>query len=151
MNFLGRLYSTLFEGLYGRDLSDFLWGFNGVDFSGPNLYNRIGFIALIVSIVSMVIYHFIWDSANTHKLRYWFIMMISNCVINLFIGVGLLLPKFNQGYISSGLNVVSLDCWMFSLSNGIMSILFFFILSVIFKRFANNTRNTPWKSLWPKF
>lgn len=42
MNFLGRLYSTLFEGLYGRDLSDFLWGFNGVDFSGPNLYNRIG-------------------------------------------------------------------------------------------------------------
>lgn len=151
MNFLGRLYSTLFEGLYGRDLSDFLWGFNGSGFTGQNLYNSIGLIAFIVSAVIIVVYHFIWDSASTHKLRYWFITMIANSIINLCIGIGLILPKFKQGYIPSMLNVNSLNCWMFGLANGIMSILFFFILSVMFKRFANNTRNTPWKSLWPKY
>lgn len=39
---------------------------------------------------------------------------------------------------------------MFGLSNMIIGVLWFILISIIVKRFSVDCRNTPWKSLWPK-
>lgn len=39
---------------------------------------------------------------------------------------------------------------MFGISSMIIGIVLFFILSIVFKRWSDNCKDTPWTSIWPK-
>lgn len=149
MDFLGKLYCSLFEGLFGQNLAGFLWGYDCYAFNNPNLFNRFGLIAAIITLVMAIVYYFILDPVRFHKRWHWIIVMLVAGVVNMVVANIILLPLFNQGLIPQCLSVSLFDCWMFGIANGIMSMFFFLLWSFILKRFATNTVNTPWRSLWP--
>ena len=49
---LGNIYSLL-DSLYGKPLSEYLWGYNceSQDYSGDLIYNQIGIVAIIFAVV----------------------------------------------------------------------------------------------------
>lgn len=163
-NLFGNIY-YLFSGIFGQYMSDYLRGYNceTAGFDGSVVYLPMGLVMTIITLLFVVLYYFILDRQKFNNFFAWFVFLASSALINFFIGAVWTLRHLNNGYIGDCLryiineegeviaeNITSYNCWMFGLANAVVSIVLFFLLSVLLKRWSTICRHTPWQSLWPK-
>ncbi len=151
---LGDIYCW-FEGLYGVDLADHLWGYdcNTGDYTKQNLFNFIGFISIGITFGVALIYYYVIDHPRFARWWHWLIILLLNSTICLFYGASKCLSDMNNGYISQCLMsdgdgnqlITASNCWGFGFANFIVCAVLFFIFSYIIKWGSKNCKNTPFK------
>lgn len=71
--FFGSIYTALFEGLFGINLADYLWGVTSQD--GANLYIGIGLWMFGVSLLVAVLFYYIINHPRLNTWWGWGIFM----------------------------------------------------------------------------
>lgn len=144
-----------FAELFGGDMADYLSGyecpsdsFDG-GYTASNQFVMYGFIALGVALAVMFIYYYVIDHPRFNKLWSWLLMLLFVGISNMLIGSIMTIGDLNAGNIGSCLidgsngGVSVFNCWMFGLSNFIVSVLFFVIWSIAFKWKSKSCKRTP--------
>ena len=154
---LGNLYCW-FQSLYGENLSEHFWGWEDTmqTYSGPLVYNSVGFYTLLVSGILMVLYYYVINHPRFCKWWHWGIMAVINSVIALFIGWYKAYSDYNNGVIADSLIyqrdtngeiidylIDTSDCWGFGVANMIVAFIFFLLLSLLFHWWSTNARYAP--------
>lgn len=155
--FLGNLYCW-FQSLYGVNLSEHLWGWEDATqaYTGPLVYNVVGFYTLIVSAIVVVLYYYVIDSPRFCKWWHWGIVAILNSVIALFLGYYRAYSDYNNGGIADSLMYLrdengevvdtligTSDCWGVGVVNMFVAFIFFFLLSLFLHWWSVNARYAP--------
>ena len=159
--FLGNIY-CLFESLFGKNLGEYLWGYNCDTqvYDGNNLFNTIGLIAIVVSFVFVLAYYYLpvmlFNHPRSNRWWNWLIILLIAGGINFFIGYGWTINDFLNGNIGDCLmytkdaqgNIISQlinkrDCWLFGLSNLFVSTIFFIGWTIILKWGSRNCKHSP--------
>ena len=131
MEFIGRIY-CVFESLFGQQLGEYLWGYNcETDY-------------------------YVINSARFHRWWSWLIMMCFNGVLCFFFAYWWIKEDFKDNLIGDCLLYLRNDSgdiadyyitdssfWGFSLTNAILSIAVFFLLSMLLKWGSVNCRKSP--------
>lgn len=133
---LGAVYSSLFENVYGVDLSDYIWGISS-PVQDANLYASFGFWVLLTTILSGILYYFVFDRYSLSHWWCWLIAMAAPMAINLIIGYVTLANQYNEGLMidekQNDLGFTSLDFLNFGLSNMLMSGIVFIVFTIFVK------------------
>lgn len=153
---LGEIY-CLFESLFGENFGNYLWGWNCDDetFTNPNKFNQIGLICLAISLVTVVIYYYVFNPVRRQRL-WWLVTMAATILINGFIGYYITINDYLDGKIGDCLlhnrdeegNIIATlitewDCVYFGITNLIVSAIFFFLFSMILKWGSNGNKHYP--------
>lgn len=158
MEIVGRIYGW-FEGFFGQNLGEYLWGYDCAsgDYTGINQYNTIGLITFLVAALMMVFYYY-WPLNHSRFNRWWswLIMLLVTGILNLFIGFGMIYSDFLNGMIPdclvynrdesgeiAGQFIDATNCWGFGIANAFFSILIFILLSICFKWWSRNCKQSP--------
>ncbi|MDR2563228.1 MAG: hypothetical protein LBC98_04730 [Prevotellaceae bacterium] len=147
-----------FENLYGRNLSEYLWGFDCAtqDFSNPLVYNQAGLFMLFSTLIMALLYYYAINHPRLNRWRHWLVALLTTSVINLIFAGGWVYSDFINDVIGDCLmytrdgnnNIVSQliypsNCWMFGIANAIVSAGFFVIFSFICKWGSRNCKYSP--------
>lgn len=156
-NLLGTMYDW-FQSFYGQDLSYYLWGYDPSTeaYTNPNVYNLVGLITLGISFAIVMLYYYIFNHPRYCKWWSWLITLGVNSVIALFVGYGIVMNRYVNGYIHDCLmyqrdadgNVLSVligegNCWGFGIANIIVALIFFVVLSFLLKWWSGNAKHVP--------
>ena len=160
-NFLGNIYSW-FESLFGLHLAEQLWGYNCETqvYDGVNLFNVIGLITAGVTLALVLAYYYLplylFNHPRSNRWWNWLIILLIAGIINFFIGAGWTINDFLNGNIGDCLmytrdeqgNIIAqhiyiINCWLFGLTNFIVSTLFFVVWSLAFKWWSRNCKHSP--------
>jgi hypothetical protein len=150
-NFFGSIYSALFEDFYGLDLSDYLWGIASSE-SQTNLYIGIGLWMLGISAFMVVVYYYIVNHPKLNNWWGWSIFLGVNAVINFVVGWQWVLSDYYNNKMVTidpatnhemPLNIGPSEIVCFGVSNMLLSILAYFILSFVAKWWSKNCPNAP--------
>lgn len=148
--FFGSLYTSLFENFFGLDLANYLWGQTSQ--SGTNLYIGIGLWLLGISLAVAIIFYYVIDHPKLNNWWGWLIFTGINAIINFIVGLEWTLtdlyagkmvqldPRTNQWV---DMNITSSDCICFGVTNAILSIVIFFIISMIIKWKSKSVSHAP--------
>lgn len=154
---LGNLYCW-FESLYGTNLSEHLWGWEDTTqaYTGPLIYNSIGFYTLLISAIFMILYYYVINHPRFCKWWHWGLVAILNSVVALFIGWYRTYSDYNNGVIADSLMylrdengeiigylIYPFECWGFGVANMIVAFIFFFLLSLLFHWWSTNAKYAP--------
>ena len=158
-NLFGNIY-YLFVDMFGQHLSEYLWGYNCQTqaYDATVVYLPIGLTMTLLTALLCAVYYFVLNHPRLNKWWHWVITAVIVALLNFFIGGVWVSEHLTFGLIPNCLrfdgngivNISNYHCWMFGVANGIVSLLFFIILSAIVKRWSRNCRHTPWRSLFPK-
>lgn len=142
------------NGLFGTNLSDFLWGYDCTtsEYDGGEIYVGIGLVTLAICLLSVFTFYFWINHPRwSHRWFPWIIWMSITCIANGVIGSLWTLSLYNQGAIGDCLNVYPINCWMFGIANVIVSMVICLAASFLLKRFSSINTHTPWQSkFWVK-
>lgn len=156
-NILGNIYDW-FQSFYGQSLSYYLWGFDPATggFTNSNIYNLVGLITLVISLLFVVTFYYIFNHPRLCKWWSWLIALGINGSIALLIGYSIVWSKYLNGYIPQGLvyttdadgNIASIlidnACvWGFGIANMFVSMIMFFILSFTLKWWSSSAKHVP--------
>lgn len=156
-NILGQIYGW-FQSLFGQDLSYYLWGYDPATegYTNPNLFNHIGLIAIVVSLLLVILFYYIVNHPRFCKWWSWLLTMGIDAIIGLFVGYAIVVSKYVNGFIPQELmyqfdeegNITayligSSHCWGFGIANMIVSILLFILFTLIFKWWSSNAKHVP--------
>ncbi|MGL4519810.1 MAG: hypothetical protein ACRCUJ_09085 [Phocaeicola sp.] len=146
MGLLGTIYGWL-DSLFGVDLADYLLGFNceSQAYDNQNLFTVIGLITVGISLLMMVAYYYLINSASFNKVWSWAIMLFTVFTISLFVGWGWTYTDCLDGAIQSCLmeNINDNHFLGFGIANGIIASFFFFIFSLVGKWWSVNCSHSP--------
>jgi hypothetical protein len=153
---LGNIYCW-FESLFGEHLAEYLWGYNcDAQTYDRNLFNQTGLITGAVSLFCVVLYYYFINHPRFNRWWSWFIVLAVSSAAGLFIAYGRTVSDFRDGNIGDCLmyvrdeegNITShlifeSDCWMFGVTNAIVSAMFFVAFSFMFKWWSSNCKHSP--------
>ena len=147
--FFGSIYTALFEGLFGINLADYLWGVTSQD--GANLYIGIGLWMFGVSLLVAVLFYYIINHPRLNTWWGWGIFMIINAMVNFCLGIWWTLSDLWAGdmevYDKETSQMVTFvtegDCLSFGIANAILSLFAFFIISMAIKWKSTNASQAP--------
>lgn len=150
---MGYMYEWL-NGLFGTNLSDFLWGYNcaTLQYDNGQIYLGIGLVTIAICLLSVALFYF-WINHPRWSNRWlpWIIWMGFTCFLNGLVGAIWTVSLYHQGAIGDCLAVYPINCWLFGLANVIVSMILCLVLSFFVKRFSSINTHTPWKSkFWVK-
>lgn len=150
--FSGPIYD-LFNGLYGQNLSDFLWGFNCEtgDYSGANQYTSILGINLFSTFFLMLLFYYILNHPRFKQAWAWLIVALSATIINLMVGFIWTKTALDAGKIGECLlldadgnqTIFNNHCWGFGLANAIIAFVLFVIFSFAFRWKSSTCKHSP--------
>lgn len=149
-NFFGSIYCW-FEDFFGIPLADYLWGVSS-SVSTNNQYIGIGLWMLAISLIVAVIYYYVIDKPRFATWWGWGIFLGVNAVINFFVGWQLVLKDYYDGLmvqknpatnVTMPLNISESDILCFGVANMIISLMAFFVISMIIKWWSNNCKHAP--------
>lgn len=139
--------------LYGEDLYYHLCGWDSSiqEFiADNNQFPLFWLVSFGAALLFFVLYYYILNHPRVNRLWQWLIALAIPVLIVFFYSRGLVISDIDGGSlhpIDPELNIGYNNAMMFGLYNGILSGLFFFILSVFFRFGSKNCKNTPFKSL----
>ncbi len=140
---LGVVYSSLFENWYGVDLSDYIWGISS-PVQDANLYASFGWWMLATTLLSGIVYYFVFDRHSLAHWWCWLIAMAVPMVVNFLIGYVTLANQNNEGLMidekQSDLGFTSLDFINFGISNMLMSVIVFILYTLVVKLLFKYTK-----------
>lgn len=133
---MGDFYSSLFENLYGLDLSDYIWGTLS-PVQDANLYMNFSMVMLISTLAFGIVYYFVLDRHSWSHWWCWLIAMMIPTVGNFIYGYSVLANQCNEGLMidekQNDLGFTSLDFANFGLANSLMAIIIFVGFTIIMK------------------
>lgn len=148
--FFGSIYCW-FEDFFGLELANYMWGVTS-PYQGANMFIGIGLWMLGISLCLVVLYYLILDHPRLCRWWGWFIFLVVDGLINFFVGWQRLLSDYYGGkmvYLDSTtdqevpLNITEANCLAFGVSNLMISIMFFFVFSMMIKWFSTNCSRAP--------
>ena len=148
--FFGSLYSSIFEEFYGLDLANYLWGTTSD--TATNQYIRIGLGMLGISFVVAIVFYYIVNHPKLNNWWGWLIFAGINCVGNFIMGWQYVQRDLDANLMTKidpetgqtvALDVTTSNCLCFGVTNAIISLLFFFIFSMIIKWRSKNVSHAP--------
>ncbi len=148
--FFGSIYCALFEDFFGLDLADYMWGNATPD--GSNLFIGIGLWMFGVSLLMAVLYYYVIDKPRWANIWAWLVFMLANFVLNFIIGWQWVLTDYYAGDMAApdpvtqqmvALPIDFSDCLCFGVTNAILSLVVFFIFSLIIKWRSTNCWQVP--------
>lgn len=149
-DFFGSLY-CIFEDFFGLELADYLWGQSSPD-STTNSFIGIGLWMLGISILTVLIYYYALNHPKLNNWWGWGIFLIINAIINFIVGWQIVLSDFYDGLMvridpstnmNVPLNIGESEIICFGVSNMIISVFTFIIISFIVKWWSRNCSNAP--------
>ena len=147
-------YSIFYRlNLYGQDLFYHLggWDSNIQDFvQDKNQLPLLWLVALGTALCVFVFYYFILNHPKINRLWHWFIALAIPVLFVFLYSRGVVMADINGTSthpIDPTLNIASNNATMFGLYNGVLSGMFFFLLSIVFRFGSKNCKNTPFKSI----
>ncbi len=147
----GSLYCAVFEDFFGLDLANYLWG-ESSPLSQTNQFIGIGFWMFGISLFIVLIYYY---AVNHPRLNHWWgwsIFFLANAVINFVVGWEWVLKDYYAGKMVTKdpvtqllvpLNISQSNMLCFGVSNMLLSLLAFFIISLIIKWWSTNCSRAP--------
>ena len=156
-DFLGNFYGW-FQSFYGQYLNYYLWGYDPAteNYTNPNLYNFVGLITIAISFVIVFLFYYVLNHPRYCKWWSWLITLIVNSVIALFVGYGIVVSKYANGYIPDALmyqrdgdgNVVTVligdtNCWGFGFANMIVAAICFILFTFLLKWWSSSAKHVP--------
>jgi len=161
MEILGKIY-VWFESLFGQNLAEYLWGYNCATqiYSGPNLFNVIGIISLAIALFFVLAYYYLplpfFNHPRYNRWWNWLIILFVAGIINFFIAYNWTINDFLDGTIGDCLMytrdengqiiaqlIFEKNCWLFGLTNFIVSSMFFIVGTSIFIWKSRNCKHSP--------
>ncbi len=148
--FFGSLYCW-FEDFIGLELADYLWGLSSPE-SQINSFIGIGWTMLGISLAFVLVYYYVLDHPKLSNWWGWGIFLVANAITNFVVGWQWVLKDYYQGKMITidpatnlkiDLNIGESEILCFGASNMFLSILAFFIFSLIFKWWSNNSSHAP--------
>lgn len=149
-DFFGSLY-CIFEDFFGLELADYLWGQSSPD-STTNSFIGIGLWMLGISILTVLIYYYALNHPKLNNWWGWGIFLIINAIINFIVGWQIVLSDFYDGLMvridpstnmNVPLNIGESEIICFGVSNMIISVFTFIIISFIVKWWSSNCSRAP--------
>ena len=144
---LGKIYS-LFDSLYGKPLSEYLWGYNcdSQDYSGDLIYNQLGIIAIITAFIVPPVYYYLWNPVRRQQLKYW-LLLGGTALVNLLIAYFMISSDFDNGligdclmYAEGGEPIIGeTNIVMFGIVNALFTAVLFFVFSVLLFKWGSKT------------
>jgi hypothetical protein len=124
----GKMFELLFKG-----------GNMNADLADNNVYGTVGIIMLILSILVPCIFYFMMDKARYAGFKFWFLWFIILFV--LIFGITFFLAR--RSLTTLGADYAISQYLYFSAIVAIYGIVFYFILSIILKRFTTSLSRSP--------
>lgn len=149
-DFFGSLY-CIFEDFFGLELADYLWGQSSPD-STTNSFIGIGLWMLGISILTVLIYYYALNHPKLNNWWGWGIFLVINAIINFIVGWQIVLSDFYDGLMvridpstnmNVPLNIGESEIICFGVSNMIISVFTFIIISFIVKWWSSNCSRAP--------
>ncbi|WP_207434407.1 hypothetical protein [Sabulibacter ruber] len=129
-------FSGLYELFLGRPMpANFTNDYREVIF--PNT----GLLLIIITLAMVVLYYYIFNrvmSTGLYKPKHWTIMLVLNAIIAFIIPI----VQVNNNNVESHSYV-----YTFALVNAVLSLIFFFVFSILLKKGSVQAWTTPVK--WP--
>ena len=148
-DFFGSLY-CIFEDFFGLDLADYMWG-NTADEQTSNLFIGIGYWLLGLSALVTIVFYYVINKPRFGNIWAWLVVCVFNAGLNFAMGyywtvsdkyAGLMVATNPQTGIQEELSISQSDCLCFGVSNALLSIAVFFIISIIIKN-GSHAKNAP--------
>lgn len=150
--FFGSLYCLFgLDQFYGLDLANYLWGLTSSIVTN-NQYIGIGLTMLSITLAMVLIYYYVLNQPRLSKWWGWGIFLVLNSIINFIVGWQWVLSDYYAGkmvYIDPATNLVTAlpiyesNILCFGVVNMLLSIISFFIFSIIFKWWSRNCSTSP--------
>ena len=144
--FFGSLYCTPFEDFFGLDLAEYLWGYSSPE-QTSNMFIGIGLWMFGISAVIAILYYYVLQNPRIGRWWGWMIFMGANAIINFFLGWQLVLKDMYSGLMVDGngmdLPISEDNILCFGVSNMLISILVFFVISLIIKWWSRDCARAP--------
>ena len=130
---MNSLFSNIFELLFrsGSGIT--------ADLYDNNLYGILGIVAIVLPILVAAVFYFAMDKARYATVMHWLGFFLLNFVI-IFL-FALLFPK--RQIEASGGSYPFSDYLYLSLVVSLWSMIIFFLISLVFKRFTSSLARTP--------
>lgn len=148
-NFFGSIY-CIFEDFFGLDLAEYMWG-NTADAQTSNLFIGIGFWLIGITVLSAIIFYYVINKPSFGNFWAWLVACVINTALNFAMGyywavddlyAGLMVATNPVTHLQEQLPIDQSNCLCFGVSNAILSIVFFFIVSLLIKNWSN-AKNAP--------
>jgi len=145
----------IFERLFGANLADYLAGYNcqSETFTGSNQFVPIGFLAVAIAGVSVLLYYYVINHPRFNRLGHWLIVLAVVGIVNLFIGNNIVSSDLAAGNIGDCLlyidenkeftSINPINCWGFGIANCFVSAIWFIVFSFAFKWWSRNCKYSP--------
>lgn len=146
-----KIFASIYEWFgiipfYKQDLGDHLrgWNFEDETFDGTPWYLIFGIIMLITTVFAYVWQYHLLDSPRWARSKHWWLFALVTALLNFFIGFLTTMNTLNSGEYSEDLNFGIGDCFGFGLSNGLWSLLLYFLITAtpLFRQFSVNCKFT---------
>ena len=138
------IYLPIFQDMFGMPLSDYVSGYS----SDTNLLIPIGLVMIGISLFIAVLYYYIVNKPKLSLWWGWAIFLGINFIINFLVGWQWMHQDMNQNWpnlyedsepIVAGVE----DVMLFGLANAIISVITFFIVSLLVKWGSKNCSHSP--------
>ena len=148
--FGGFLYCPLFEDFFGQELANYMWGQSSPE-QETVMFIGIGLWMLGISCFMSVLYYYIVNHPRLCHWWGWGIFLVINTIINYIVGWQWVLTDYYAGKMycitpdnqQVPLNIYESNCICFGVSNMLLSIIAFFIISCIIKWWSSNCASAP--------
>lgn len=149
--FFGSLYCSLFEDFFGLPLADYLWGTSGST-QESNMFIGIGLSMIGISLFMCVCYYYILNHPRLCNWWGWSIVVIANAIINFVVGWQWVLKDYYADLMykddpatgkSVPLAIDTDNILAFGVTNAIISIIAFIIITYIIKWWSSNCSSAP--------
>lgn len=147
-DFFGSLY-CIFEDFFGLPLAEYMWGKYSPD--ETNLYIGIGFWLIGITALIAVIFYYVINKPSLGNFWAWLVVCVINAVANFAMGYYWTVSDYYAGLMetinpatnmSEQLPIDESNCLCFGVSNALLSIGLFFIISMLIKNWSN-AKNAP--------
>jgi len=141
---MDKLFSAIYEtlnGVFGDGLGGYLDGFCDV---GATSYSQIGISTTICTIIVCGCFYFLYVNSSRHRFKHWFLFLSISGILSGLIAFLLPYRDLQSGIVCSDFIFTLQDVIFFGLLNLILSMVFFFIISLLFKMIGKPAaRHTP--------
>lgn len=147
-DFFGSIY-CIFEDFFGLPLAEYMWGKYSPD--ETNLYIGIGFWLIGITALIAVIFYYVINKPSLGNFWAWLVVCVINAVANFAMGYYWTVSDYYAGLMetinpatnmSEQLPIDESNCLCFGVSNALLSIGLFFIISMFIKNWSN-AKNAP--------
>ena len=148
--FFGSVYCW-FEQFFGLDLANYLWGITS-PYAKTNQYIGVGLSMTGITLLVVILYYYIIDKPSFCHWLKWLLFLVANAIVNFIIGWQYVCADLYDSKMVTldsvtgkeiSLPIENFHCLCFGVTNMLLSVLAFVILSVGLKWWSRNCKTSP--------